>query len=90
MLFNKLLHPDYIRDKLTVKQLREIAWIWSDAPFGHDIDHSMMAKVAASLGGGSPADLMPRVTEPLDLSDPEQAVGMFPDLPKELIDDGAS
>jgi len=60
-MFGGHLHPDFIRDKLTDKQLHEIAWYFERHPFGHDIDHVMLSRVVASMGGGKPEEFMPVV-----------------------------
>jgi len=59
------LHPDFIRDKLTERQLHEIAWYYNRHPFGCEIDHIMIARVIASLVGGKPEDYMPKFAEEL-------------------------
>lgn len=58
------LHPDFIRGRLTDKQLHEIAWYFERYPFGHDIDHVMFAKIVCSMGGGKVTDHIPRVDTP--------------------------
>jgi hypothetical protein len=59
------LHPDFIRGKLTDKQIHEIAWYYELYPFGHDIDHSMFAMMISSLAGGKPVDYMPKISKPM-------------------------
>jgi hypothetical protein len=58
------LHPDFIRGKLTDKQLHEIAWYYELHPFGHEINHTMMAMMIASFAGGKPEDYMPKINTP--------------------------
>ena len=55
------LHPDFIRGRLTDKQLHEAAWYFERHPYGHDVDHMMMSKVVCSMAGGKPEDYMPSV-----------------------------
>jgi hypothetical protein len=57
------LHPDFIRDKLTDRQLHEIAWYHHIHPFGHDIDHLMFSRIIASFAGGKPEDYMPKLKD---------------------------
>lgn len=63
------LHPDFIRDRLTDKQLHEVAWYFQRHPFGHDIDHIMMAKIVCSMGGGKIIDHIPKTDQPGSESD---------------------
>ena len=74
-LHSGFLHPDFIRDRLTEKQLYEIGWYWELHPFGHDIDHLMLAKIVTSMAGGNPMDYMPIIEEPLE---GEEQIQMFP------------
>lgn len=53
------IHPDFIRDRLTDKQLHEISWYFEHHPYGHDIDHMMMSRIVCSMAGGKPEDYMP-------------------------------
>ncbi len=55
------IHPDFIRDKITDKQLHELAWYFERHPFGHDINHMMMSQMVCSMAGGKPEDYMPSV-----------------------------
>lgn len=57
------LHPDFIRDKLTERQIYEVAWYYNSHPFGFEIDHMMLARIVASLAGGKPEDYLPRFVE---------------------------
>jgi len=58
------LHPDFIRHKLNDRQIHEIAWYYNTYPFGHEIDHMMLARVITSFVGGKPEDYMPKFREP--------------------------
>jgi len=63
------LHPDFIRHRLTDKQIHEIAWYFEMHPFGHDIDHSMIAQLTAGMVGGKADDYMPKITKPMTTDD---------------------
>jgi len=54
------MHPDFIRDKITDRQLHEIAWYYTLYPFGSEIDHLMMARICTSMAGGKPDDYLPK------------------------------
>jgi len=63
------IHPDFIRDKLTDRQLHEIAWYFEMHPFGHDVDHYMLAKIVCSMTGGSPSEHVPKIQREKDASE---------------------
>ena len=69
------LHPDFIRDKLTDKQLHELAWYFERHPFGHDIDHVMYSRIVAAFGGGKPDEFMPKVSSSREKTLDEQVGG---------------
>jgi len=71
------LHPDFIRDKLTERQLYEIAWYFEDSPFGYEIDHLMMARIITAFAGGNPQDYMPKMQSEMT---PEEQVSSMPGL----------
>jgi hypothetical protein len=75
-----MVHPDFLRHTLSKRQVYEIAWFYRKLPFGHDIDHGMMATIAAAFAGGEPASFMPYFEDPLDLTDEEVAGSIFPGL----------
>jgi hypothetical protein len=56
-----LLHPDFVRDKLSEKQLYEIAWYFEQSPFGYEIDHLMLARICCSMAGGDEEKWMPSI-----------------------------
>ena len=68
------LHPDFIRDQLTERQLYEIAWYFEDSPFGYEIDHLMLARVICSMSGGNEIDFMPKIQP--EQTDEELVAGM--------------
>lgn len=61
-----MLHPDFVYAVLTEKQLYEIGWYYERMPFGHDVDHMMQARIAASMSGQPESQLMPMVKRELD------------------------
>ena len=63
------IHPDFIRGKLTERQLYEIAWYFEENPFGHEIDHMMIARLISAWAGGRESDYMPRLQEEPTLED---------------------
>jgi hypothetical protein len=71
------LHPDFIREKLTDRQLHEIAWYYEMHPFGHDIDHMMLARVICSMAGGQPEDYIPKLQQP---QTPEDMASSMPGM----------
>jgi hypothetical protein len=68
------LHPDFIRDELTEKQLYEIAWYYEVSPFGYEIDHLMMSRLICAMAGGKEADYMPTLQS--DPTEEEQVASM--------------
>lgn len=86
-MFFGLLHPDFVYDLLTEKQLMEIGWYYERHPFGHDVDHMMQARIAASMSGEPEPKLMPMVKRELTL---EQQMAQFPGLAefKESLENG--
>lgn len=48
-IFNRLIHPDFLHAMVTEKQLAEIGWYYERHPFGHDVDHRVMARVSAAV-----------------------------------------
>lgn len=79
------LHPDFIRDKLTEKQLYEVAWYFEESPFGHEIDHLMMARMITAWAGGKESDYLPRLQSE---SGKEVFTDMIPGLGKYMFDRG--
>ncbi len=71
------IHPDFIRDRLTDKQLHELSWYFTHHPFGHDIDHMMMSRIVCSMAGGKPEDYMPVLSKPAATS----AGDLMPSMP---------
>jgi len=74
-LHSGFLHPDFLRDRLTVKQLYEISWYWERHPFGHEIDHMMLAKIVCAFAGGVVDDYIPKAS-----TESEFHPGMFSGL----------
>ena len=77
------LHPDFIRNRLTDKQLHEIAWYYEIYPFGHEIDHLMLARVVCSMAGGKPEDYIPKMAQP---ETPEEMAAGMPGMSSFLAD----
>ena len=75
-LHSGFLHPDFLRDKLTDRQLHEISWYWERHPFGHEIDHIMLAKIVCAFAGGDPTDYIPQAMQ----GEAEIHPGMFPGI----------
>ena len=53
---------------ITERQLHEIAWYFEESPFGHDIDHMMLARVASQFGGRKERELMPHFEPVVDFT----------------------
>ncbi len=71
------IHPDFIRNQITDRQLHELSWYFEHHPFGHDIDHMMISRVVCSMAGGNPEDYMPVLSKPSSGS----AADMLPVMP---------
>lgn len=57
-------HPNYI--KLDFWEIEEWQAYFKLHPFGHDVDHMMQARIAASMSGLPEGKLMPMVKRDLD------------------------
>lgn len=77
-IHNRLIHPDFVRPLITDKQFHEIAWYHEHYPFGHDIDHLMMARIAARFSGESEQSLLPTLKQEIDDPDDENFIHQFP------------
>ncbi len=85
-IWNRLVHADFVNAILTDRQIHEISWYYERHPFGHDVDHMMLARIAATMCDKSENELMPAVDSESDAMYLER---LFPGA-KELVDDGDS
>jgi hypothetical protein len=76
-IYNRLIHPDFLFQVITPRQWAELCWYYEFAPFGHDVDHLMMARVISALDGKSESEYMPRLRKPMT---EEDVLAMFPGL----------
>jgi len=63
---------------MTDRQLHEAAWYMELHPYGHEINHLMLAQICCSFAGGKPSDYMPQVAN--DTLTESDLVGSLPGL----------